>query len=106
MTKKIKIVLNPIEANWVMGHFMDTVVIPLKEAGVLKFHEASMVHRTAGISIFQNNKWERQAYNQTGLSMLAKFAQDLNFPVIVENENIYYIIDETDAVIEYLKYKF
>ena len=49
MTKKIKIDLNSIEASWVMEHFMDTIVIPLKEAGVLKFHEASMVHRTAGM---------------------------------------------------------
>ena len=102
--KKIKISLRPEGPDWIWEHFMDHIVEPLQDLGLLRLEEASAKYHTAGISIFQNGDWRREYMGKASCLMLAEFAQSRGLPVIVENGDPYYIIDEQDAVIQYLKH--
>lgn len=104
MTKKIKISLRPEGPDWIWEHFSDNIVDPLKERGLLRIEEASTKYHAAGMSIFQNGEWHRAYMGQPACLMLAEFAQGLNMPMLVENGEPFYIIDEQDAIIEYLKH--
>jgi hypothetical protein len=104
MTKKIKISLRPEGPGWVWEHFMDHIVDPLRELGLLRLEQASTKYHVAGISIFQNGEWQREYMGKTSCLMLAEFAQNLGMPMVIENGDPYYVMDEKDAVVEYLKH--
>ena len=105
MTKKIKISLRPEGPNfiWIWKHLSDNIVGPLQESGLLRVEGACTQH-AAGISIFQEGEWRREYMGQTSCLMLAEFSQSRGMPMIVENGEPFYIIDEKDAVVEYLKH--
>jgi len=104
MTKKIKISFRPEGPEWIWEHFMDHIFDPLKDAGLLRLEEASTKYHAAGISIFQNGEWRREYMGAASCLMLAEFANSLGMPMIVENGIPYYVLDEKEAMIEFMKH--
>ena len=101
---KVKISFWPEGPDFIMGYFMNHIIDPLVESGFLKFHNAPTKHHIASISVFQNGKWTRENLGQVGRTLLAEFAQSRGLPVIIENGEIFYVIDEKDAIVQYLKH--
>ena len=102
----LKISLKPGDAStdWIWEHFMDHIVDPLRESGLLKIYEASTTHRIAGMGVLQDGVWRREDFGQSSCLMLAEFAQDRGMPMTVENGEPFYLIEEKDAVIQFLKH--
>jgi len=102
--KKIKISFRPEGPDFIWEHFMDHIIDPLKESGLLKFHEAPTTHHISSISVFQNGTWTRENLGKAGTTLLAEFAQSQGLPMVIENGEIFYVMDEQDAVVQYLKH--
>lgn len=100
----LKIPLYPGGKFWIWKHFVDHIVEPLRESGLLKIEEASTKHRTARMAVLQDGVWRREDMGQKSYLMLAEFAQELGMPMIVEDGEPYYFIEEKDAVIQFLKH--
>ena len=100
----LKISLSPGGEDWIWEHFMDHIVDPLRESGLLKIDQASTKHRTAGMAVFQDGEWRRADLGQHSCLMLAEFAQGLGMPMIVEDGEPFYLIEEKDAIIQFLKH--
>ena len=102
----LKISLKPGDdsTDWIWEHFMDHIVDPLSESGLLKIDQASTKHRTAGMAVFQDGEWRRADLGQHSCLMLAEFAQGLGMPMIVEDGEPFYLIEEKDAIIQFLKH--
>jgi hypothetical protein len=102
--KKIKISFRPEGPDFIWEHFMDHIIDPLVESGLLEFHTAPTTHHVSSISVFQGGKWTRENLGQVGRTLLAEFAQSRGLPMIIEDGEIFYVMDEKDAVVEYLKH--
>jgi hypothetical protein len=83
---------------------VDHIVEPLRESGLLKIEEASAKHRTSRMAVLQDGVWRREDTGRKSYLMLAEFAQGLGMPMIVENGEPFYLIEEKDAVMQFLKH--
>jgi hypothetical protein len=101
---KVKISFRPEGPNWIWSHFMKNIVDPLIKSKLLKIHKAPTPHHVDGISFFQNGKWSRQSITHSTRRELAELGQRHGLPIVIEGEEIYYLIEEKDMIIEYLKY--
>ena len=102
--KKIKISLRPAGPDFIWASFLDNIVDPLMKSGLLQVDTGATTHHVSHLSILQNGEWRREYLGKTGCVMLAEFAQGLGMPMIVEDGEPFYLIEEKDAVIQFLKH--
>jgi hypothetical protein len=80
----LKIPLYPGGKFWIWKHFVDHIVEPLRESGLLKIEEASTKHRTSRMAVLQDGVWRREDTGRKSYLMLAEFAQELGMPMTME----------------------
>lgn len=101
---KIKISLRPEGPDWIWAHFIEKILDPLCKSDLIRSEPASTKHHASGISIFQHGRWQRYNMGRVSCLALAEFAQNLGLPMTVENGEAYYVMDEKEAMIEFMKY--
>jgi hypothetical protein len=105
---QIKIPFNPAGPDWIWSKFIEQIVDPLIKEERIKLHDAELKpgqsSAYAEVSVFQNNEWVRHGMGAPIRTIIAKIGQEKGLPIIIEDDEIYFIMSEQDAIIEYLKY--
>lgn len=103
-TVKLKIPLTPEGDNWIWAHFMDHIFDKLVEEKLLKNDFDSGGKGAVFLRSRPYKKWQKANMGSVLMLEIVEVAQKNNLPVIIEEGIPYYVMEEKDAIMEFLKH--
>ncbi len=104
-TIKLKIPLTPAGDNWLWSYFMNSIFDKLIEENLLKNDFDSHGQGRVFLRSKPYKKWNKAAVGSVLMMQIIEVAQKQGMPVIIEDNVPYFVMEEREAILQYLKYK-